>query len=1001
MYRPNIAFIGFEQLPAPTLIAPADLATNVPVIPTFSWNPVGQADQIQYDILIADNPEFIDPVLFVDDIQQTSYQMPFALNYNTTYYWKVIAETLGEEFISDWSEIWSFTTQIASPVLALPVNNAAGISLYPTLSWFETNGAASYQLQVSLTNTFETTIVNEVGIIGLEYLLPVELTLNTKYFWRVRATDALANQTNWSDIWNFTTILVTPTLATPMDDATGIPINTSLTWNTSLGANQYQVQVSNDDFLTTVIDLNTANTNTNVQLENNTLYMWRVRSKNTANGNISEWTAPWTFLTQLDVPALVSPANGAIGVNYPIASLSWDLVPNGTRYNLVLASDASFENILVDMDYYIIPAEVNILEPYTEYFWKVRAFDDDNNNFGEWSETFSFTTIFGPVALLLPENNAIRQILNPELSWEAIEGVTYQLQVSPYSHFGITVVNESGLTDNNYLISNTLSNNQNYFWKVRAMQGEFVGAWSEIYKFKTLPNDETPWVVTETDNSSTVIVPDNVVSLIAGRAFATGDAIGLFYNDNGTLNCAGYGVWDGFELPITVYGDDLSTPIKDGYSVGETYLFKVWDNTAKDFYFAEATYTSGPDNYQIDAVSVVGNLNVINAASQSIELNNGWNMISSYVNPTAPNMVNVFAPVVSSVKIVKNGAGQQYIPQWNINTINNWNIRHGYLVFMLAPETLQIEGSKVQPTATSIFLQQGWRLTSYLRDNPIAPQTGFSTILDKLVIAKNGTGGIYVPQFNINTIGNLVPGSGYNLYLSANDELIYPSNVIQSKAGINDITPSPRYLVPSISNTGNDATLILELSNNFNGQEIGVWNSIGELVGSAVVNNGSAAINIWGNNEATEQNEGAYEGEFLTVKSYNTENNQYTDLNLYQINEVVTGNSSDFVTYVQNAIYFAKAIATSGAVAGEMSIKNQPNPCATNTTIEFSLPNEGFVEIGLYSLNGQKVAHITDANFKAGIHTLNFDASNLTSGTYNLILRSGSQQVNQMMLIVK
>jgi len=522
-----------------------------------------------------------------------------------------------------------------------------------------------------------------------------------------------------------------------------------------------------------------------------------------------------------------------------------------------------------------------------------------------------------------------------------------------------------------------------------------------VFMFKTLPNDETPWVVTATNNSSTIILPNNVVSLIAGRAIATGDAIGLFYNINGTLNCAGYGVWDGLELPITVYGDDVTTPNKDGFSVGETYLFKVWDNTAKDFYFAEATYTSGPDNYQINAVSIVGSLNVINAASQSISLTNGWNMISSYVNPTAPNVANVFSSIASSVKIVKNGAGQQYIPQWNINTINNWNIRHGYLVYMLAPETLQINGSKVQPTATSIFLQQGWRLTSYLRDNPIAPQTGFATILDNLVLAKNGTGGIYVPQFNINTIGNLVPGSGYNLYLYANEELLYPSNVIQSKAGINEITPSPRYLVPSISNTGNDATLILELSNNFNGQEIGIWNSKGELVGSAVASNGSAAINIWGNNEATEQNEGAYEGEFLTVKSYNTENNQYTDLNLYQINEVVTGNSSEFVTYSQNAIYFAKATATSDAVAGEMSIKNQPNPCATNTTIEFSLPNEGFVEIGLYSLNGQKVAHITDANFKAGIHTLNFDASNLTSGTYNLILRSGSQQVNQMMLIVK
>lgn len=1001
MYRPNIAFIGFESLQAPVLVAPTDLSVNVPLYPTFSWQPAGPADLVQYDLMVADNPEFTDPVLFVDDIQQTSHQMSFALNNNTIYYWKVITESLDEEYISEWSEIWSFTTQIASPVLAQPENNAVGIPTIPLLSWLETNGAAYYNIQVSLTNDFTTTIVNQDGIVELEYLLP-ELSLNTKYYWRVRATDMWGNLTDWSETWNFTTVLIPPTLATPMDGSIGIPVNADFSWNTSINANQYQIQVSSDEFQTTVFDLSTALTSANVQLENNTWYMWRVRSRNTGNGNISEWSTPWTFLTQLDEPTLVTPENGAIGVSYPNADLIWDLVPSGTRYNLVLATDANFNNILVDDSYvYGNQYNVGVLEPYTEYFWKVMAFDDDNINFSGWSEVFSFSTVVGPVVLVSPENNSIRQLTNPELVWEAIDGVTYQLQVSPYSHFGYTIVNESGLTTNNYFVENILLNNQNYYWKVRAMQGEFIGDWSDVFTFRTLAKDETPWEVTETGNSSTVIIPTGVVSLIAGRSIATGDAIGLFYDDNGVLNCAGYGIWDGYELPITVYGDDLATPNKDGYTVGEPYYFKVWDNTAKDYYYAEATFASGPDNYQIAAVSLVANLNVINTTTQTITLANGWNLISSYVNPAAPNMVDVFAPIVTDVKIVKNGQGQQYIPQWNINTINNWNIRHGYFVYMLSSQQLELTGAKIQPSSTSIYLQQGWRLTSYIRDNPIAPQTGFATINDNLVIAKNGTGGIYVPQFNINTIGNLVPGSGYNLYLSATEELIYPSNVIQSRAGINDITPSPKYLVPSVNNTGSDATLILELSTSFNGQEIGVWNSRAELVGSAVIENGSAAINIWGNNNISEQNDGAYEGEFLTVKSYNPENNQYSDIHLNQINELVSGNHPEFVTFAQNAIYFAKADIANEAATGEMSIKNLPNPCATNTTIEFSLPNEGFIEISLYSLNGQKVAHITDANFKAGTHTLNFDASNLTSGTYNLILRSGSQQVNQIMLIVK
>jgi hypothetical protein len=249
------------------------------------------------------------------------------------------------------------------------------------LSWLETNGAAYYNIQVSLTNDFTTTIVNQDGIVELEYLLP-ELSLNTKYYWRVRATDLWGNLTNWSETWNFTTVLIPPTLATPMDGSIGIPVNADFSWNTSINANQYQIQVSSDEFQTTVFDLSTALTSANVQLENNTWYMWRVRSRNTGNGNISEWSTPWTFLTQLDEPTLVTPENGAIGVSYPNADLIWDLVPSGTRYNLVLATDANFNNILVDDSYvYGNQYNVGVLEPYTEYFWKVMAFDDDNINF--------------------------------------------------------------------------------------------------------------------------------------------------------------------------------------------------------------------------------------------------------------------------------------------------------------------------------------------------------------------------------------------------------------------------------------------------------------------------------------------------------------------------------------------------------------------------------------------------------------------------------------------
>jgi hypothetical protein len=41
---------------------------------------------------------------------------------------------------------------------------------------------------------------------------------------------------------------------------------------------------------------------------------------------------------------------------------------------------------------------------------------------------------------------------------------------------------------------------------------------------------------------------------------------------------------------------------------------------------------------------------------------------------------------------------------------------------------------------------------------------------------KDNYGKSYLPAFNINTIGNLIPGQGYKIYIINEDELIYPEN---------------------------------------------------------------------------------------------------------------------------------------------------------------------------------------------------------------------------------
>lgn len=62
--------------------------------------------------------------------------------------------------------------------------------------------------------------------------------------------------------------------------------------------------------------------------------------------------------------------------------------------------------------------------------------------------------------------------------------------------------------------------------------------------------------------------------------------------------------------------------------------------------------------------------------------------------------------------------------------------------------------------------------------------------------------------------------------------------------------------------------------------------------------------------------------------------------------------------------------------------QNYPNPFNPSTTISFSLPVESNLNIKLFNMLGQEVAQITEGNFQAGNHNLQFNANNLSSGTY-------------------
>ncbi len=84
--------------------------------------------------------------------------------------------------------------------------------------------------------------------------------------------------------------------------------------------------------------------------------------------------------------------------------------------------------------------------------------------------------------------------------------------------------------------------------------------------------------------------------------------------------------------------------------------------------------------------------------------------------------------------------------------------------------------------------------------------------------------------------------------------------------------------------------------------------------------------------------------------------------------------------------------------------QNFPNPFNPSTSISFSLASDANVSLKIFSVLGEEVAVLANNAMNAGVHTVNFDASNLNSGVYlyrieaNGVDGNNFTQVRKMML---
>jgi len=370
---------------------------------------------------------------------------------------------------------------------------------------------------------------------------------------------------------------------------------------------------------------------------------------------------------------------------------SWELVQGYNLYNIQVATDEEFENIVLEQyeiegNSFQTPYQTPLVS-FDPFFWRIQAVSE-SGSMSEWSEVWSFTTLLweiventGSSATIVVPATIPAMIGNRQMSNGDIIGVFYQTEPDNWQCSGLGVWNGQNVS---------------------------ITVWGD--------NPDTP-------------IKDG---------FADGEVFTYFVWDavesNTVLAVATYQLGpdefedSGFSMLASLYamlGDEQNFNLAAGWNCISSYIIPDDDDV-------EVMLASIVDNVRIMKnatgdmyvpaynVNTIGNwdmftaylINMINTdvltisgtkivpEATPINLNFGWNL-SAYFRDNEMSVITAVESIVSSLVLAKNNAGGIYSPIFGINTLGNMIPTQGYYFYLNAAAELTYPANSARKSLTT------------------------------------------------------------------------------------------------------------------------------------------------------------------------------------------------------------------------------------------------------------------------------------------------------------